>query len=433
MAKWDVDVRIGAQAVPVGRLVVESDGARRNSMFAYHQSWIDDPRGFDLAPSMPRQAAPIFTVGGRGLSVLPGPIDDGAPDSWGRKIIEKTRGSGALEDIEYLVGTSDFLRIGALRYFDKAGPEGAALAPHVGAGAPGIPRLETMDKVVHAARAFEADPERFRETRANLIAGDILRDAVGSLGGARPKINAVDQTGALWIVKLPKQADTYAMARAEAMALRLAARCGIAASKAIVMNDAPNFPLIRVRRFDRTGPDGQARIPFISASSLLGVRGPDEVGTYEDIAFAIRQHGANVAAQIQELYRRMAFTILLRNTDDHLRNHGFLRTPEGWVLSPAFDINPEHRTGGALQTPISEMHGAQCSIRAALDAAEYFDLSMAKAREIVAQMAETIGNSWRVLGGELGMTATDFAALTPVIENEDIEWVRRGFGGAQRP
>lgn len=420
MAHQEVDVRLGTAAVPVGRLIVERDGRRQTSAFTYHETWLSHPRGFDLAPSLQRQAAPFYGKKDGILSCLPGAIEDGAPDSWGRKIIEKTSG-GDLGDLDYLVGTDDFLRVGALRYFDKPGDTGVPLAMPPEGGNTGVPRLHRMEDVILAARAFEADPEGYVSKRAALVGGDILRQAVGSLGGARPKVNAIDEAGTLWIIKLPKQSDTYGMARAEVMALRLARMVGIDAAEAHVLNDAPHFPMIRVKRFDRT--DNSARVPYISAQTFLG-SDPDRAESYEEIAMMMRAHAAQPQAQIHELYRRMAYGILIRNTDDHLRNHGFLRTPAGWTLSPAFDINPEHRPGGWLQTPISEIHGAECSILAALDAAPYFDLTEVEARTMIRTMAEIITEGWRPLGQQLGMTSVDFSALGAVIENDDLALAR---------
>ena len=422
MARREVEVRIGAAGVPVGRLIVEEDGSRVVSTFLYHESWIAESRGFDLAPDMPRRTAPFSRRKTREASSLPGAMEDGAPDSWGRKVLDLTSGGATLGDLDYLVGADDALRVGALRYFDRAGAEGAALAqPAAGAG---VPRLHALSDVVLAARAFDADPHGYAQKRAHLVGGDILRQAVGSLGGARPKVNAVDENGAPWIVKLPKQADTYAMARAEAMALRLAAMVGIQVAVAHVMNDAPHFPMIRILRFDRTGPRYDARVPYISAQTFLG-GDLGRAGSYDDIAMAMRAHAANPQDQIRELYRRMCFGVLLRNTDDHLRNHGFLRTGRGWVLSPAFDINPESRPGGALQTPISEIHGSRCSIGAALDAALLFDVSPADARAMVKSMAETVSHNWRIVGRQLGMTTGDAYALASVIENPDLDLARR--------
>lgn len=424
MARLEVDVRLGAEAVPVGRLIVEIDGQRQTSAFSYHASWLDLPRAFALSPSMPLRAAPFYGRHQGTISCLPGPVEDGSPDSWGRRIIEKMKGGAHVSDLDYLIGTDDFLRMGALRYFDAPGPAGKALAPTpVGEGGVGVPRLHDLEAVILEARAFEANPDDYAARRANLIGGGLLRHAVGSLGGARPKVNARDQNGALWIVKLPKQDDSYAMARAEVLALKLAAGVGILAAEARVLNDAPHFPMALVKRFDRSGADHTRRVPFISAQTFLG-QDADRSGSYEELAMHMRAHCADPVKQIQELFRRMAFGILIRNTDDHLRNHGFLRSLRGWVLSPSYDINPEHRNGGRLQTPISEIHGDECSIRAALDAAEFFDLKPKNARMMVKEMAAFIAQNWRPFGGELGMNARDFSAVAVGIENDDLTFAQ---------
>ena len=424
MGKKEIDVRMGASGVPVGTLVCENDGRREISTFRYAETWLNNARAFPLSPFMPLQAAPFFGKKDRNMSSLPSPIEDGAPDSWGRKIIDKTSGAGHLFDIDYLIGTDDVLRIGALRYFDAPGEKGRALAEvSTEQGRPRVPMLYNMADVIHAARSFEADPDAYVEKRGELVGGDILRDAVGSLGGARPKVNAIDEEGALWIIKLPKQNDTYAMARAEVLALRLASLVGIEVAQARVLNDAPHFPMIMVKRFDRTGENHEARVPYISAQTFVSEYSGDD-HSYEDIAMALRTHGADPKRDILELYRRMCFGILIRNTDDHLRNHGFLRAPTGWRLSPAFDINPEHRAGGYLQTAISEIHGAECSIASALDAAPYFDLSNGEARSMIRAMADTISSRWREIGMSLQMTSQDLNAMKAVLENSDIDLAR---------
>lgn len=424
MSTREVDVRIGAGATPVGRLIVEQDGRRETSVFSYHRSWLEHPRRFALAPSMPLRPAPYHGRHVGKQSCLPDPVEDGAPDSWGRGVIERVRGRAHVGDLDYLIGTDDFLRTGALRYFDAPGPGGAALAPTpVEAGEIGVPRLHDLDAVLMEARAFEADPAGYAERRNVMVGGALLEQAVGSLGGARPKVNARDRDGSLWIVKLPKRDDDYAVARAEVLALRLAAAVGIAVSEAEVINDAPRYPMAMVRRFDRTGEGHLERVAFISAQTFLGM-GPERLGSYEEIAMVMRAECDDAGGQIRELYRRLVFGILIRNTDDHLRNHGFLRFGGGWRLSPAYDINPEHRAGRHLQTPISQIHGAECSIRAALDVAEYFDVVPQEARAMARDMAGFIAANWRRIGDGLGMTARDIAAVAVAIENEDLGWAR---------
>lgn len=423
MAARRIDVRIGARAVPVGELIVEADQGRETSVFTYHESWRSLERGFALAPGMPLVAAPFYGRTEERRSCLPLPLADSAPDSWGRKIIERLRGTQYLGELDYLLESDDFLRVGALRYFDGPGEDAVPLAPPREGGL-SVPRLHDLEEVIRQARAFEEDPASYAAGRARLVGGDLLAEAVGSLGGARPKVNARDENGALWIVKLPKIDDDYAMARAEVMTLKLAAEVGIVAAEARILNTSQRFPAALVRRFDRTGADHAGRVPFISAQTFLGLGGA-AASSYEDLAMAMRQHCANPAREIAELYRRMVFGILVRNTDDHLRNHGFLRAPGGWRLSPAFDINPEHRPGGRMQTAISEIHGNVPSIEAALDASAYFDVPRDAAEEMTGEMARHIAGNWRRIGGQLGMDARDLAAVSSAIETDELRAAQR--------
>jgi serine/threonine-protein kinase HipA len=417
-----VFVRIGAAGAPVGELIVDAEaGGRETSTFTYDPAWIERGDAFAIAPGLPLGRAPSYTNRATQGSSLPGPIADGAPDSWGRAIIKMVLGGRVTSDLDYLVESDDFLRSGALRYFDGPGPKALALAPpRDGKGRPSIPRLLELDQVIAEARAFEADPIRYRENRARMmIGGDILPNAVGSLGGARPKVNARAEDGALWIVKLAKLDDEYAVARAEVMALRLAGRVGISASTANVLASGHRFPVATVKRFDRDSKG--ARIPFISAQTFVGLPGA-EPGNYVDVAFQMRAWSRNPRDDMRELYRRLLFNVLIQNTDDHLRNLGFLYRGAGkWGLSPAYDVNPFPEEGSTLKTAISDMHGNMLDIDPVIEVALFFDIELDKAAVIASEMATTIRDEWRNIGAEVGMTATDFKAIAPAMENNQID------------
>lgn len=415
MSTQRVFVRMGASGIPVGELIVEADGKRETSIFTYDRTWMDRRDAFALAPDMPLGPTPVYTSQATGSS-LPPPIADGTPDSWGRAIIKATLGGRVSSELDYLIKSDDFLRSGALRYFDGPGPDAKALAqPREGNGAVSIPRLLDLDEIIAEARAFEADPIHYREKRANLLGGDLLRNAVGSLGGARPKVNAKAEDGSLWIVKLAKQDDAYAIARAEVMALRLAARVGINACQADVLPSSQRFPVATVKRFDRVAKGG--RIPFISAQTFMGIPGA-EPGNYVDIAFRMRAWSRDPKADMAELYRRVAFNVLVQNTDDHLRNLGFLYQGAGkWGLSPAFDINPVPERGTTLKTAISEDHGTSLDIAALVEVAPYFDIDVDDAPQILSAMATTIREEWRPIGAQVGMTASDFKTVASAIDN----------------
>lgn len=178
------------------------------------------------------------------------------------------------------------------------------------------------------------------------------------------------------------------------------------------------FPVALIRRFDRSERGG--RFPLISAQTFMGLPGT-EPSTYVDMADRLRIYGAEPAADMEELWARMAFSILIQNVDDHLRNHAFLGGPGGWRLSPAFDINPEPDEGGTLKTAISEIHGSSPDVEAAVDAAPFFGLDEDAARERLASMAGIISSTWRETGARLGMTSSDFKAVAPAFESRQIK------------
>ncbi|MDR6872250.1 serine/threonine-protein kinase HipA [Bosea sp. BE125] len=412
-------VRIGAAAAPVGELIVDVTGTKETSAFSYDPAWLASKNAFPLAPHMPLTAPPYYTNKVVDGSPLPSPVADGSPDSWGKAIIKAALGGRVSSDLDYLLESDDFLRSGALRYFDGPEADATALAaPREGPGGMSIPRLLDLHQVIAEARAFDADPARYRERRAEFLGGGLLKNAIGSLGGARPKVNALAEDGSLWIVKLAKIDDQYAIARAEVMALRLAARVGIAASTADVLASGQRFPVAMVKRFDRSG---KTRIPFISAQTFMGLPGTDP-GNYVDVAHQMLVHSFDPKGDTRELYRRLMFNVLIQNTDDHLRNLGFLYRGNGkWGLSPAFDINPVPEEGSTLKTAISEVHGNALDIESVVAVAPYFGLTEGEACKLVAAMATTIRGEWRQIGASLGMTSVDFRAISPAMGNSQIE------------
>lgn len=203
------------------------------------------------------------------------------------------------------------------------------------------------------------------------------------------------------------------------MALRLARRVGISAATTDVLPSSQRFPVAIVKRFDRDAKG--ARIPFISAQTFMGLPGA-EPGNYVDVAFQIRAWSRDPASDMAELYRRLLFNVLIQNTDDHLRNLGFLYRGAGkWGLSPAYDLNPVPEQGTTLKTAISETHGNQLKIERVIEVAPYFGIDVDKATAMASKMAVTIKNEWREIGAEVGMTSADFKAIAPAMENNQID------------
>lgn len=422
MPRKQIFVRIGKAATPVGELIVTTDGMRETSVFRYDLSWLENQRAFALSPGMRLDQSPHYFNKEDGSS-LPPPISDGTPDSWGRAIIKAHFGGHAFTDFDYLLSAFDGLRLGALRYYESRNEDAPPRAyPAARPGLHPVPSLVDIATLEIEARAFEVDPTTYREKRTNMIGGNRLKDAVGSLGGARPKFNARAEDGSLWIVKLAKFDDQYSVAHAEVLALTLARAVGIETAEAKLFPSAQkgqNWPIAIVKRFDRL--DDGTRIPFISGQTFMNLPGATP-GNYADIAFQMVEWSADRPVETRDLFRRVTYNILIQNTDDHLRNLGFLYGGGGkWRLSPAYDINPVPEGGSTLKTAISDIHGNELDVDQLIDAAPYFGIETDDAVALVADMATTIRDGWRQIAGRLQMPGKDIRFMAPAFENPQID------------
>ena len=402
-----VRVALGEALREVGELVFESDGRRETSMFRYSPSWLDDPKSFAISPGLPLSSAPFFAAGSGPdrRSALSGAFSDGAPDAWGRGLIQRAL-PGTLTEFDYLLAVNDATRQGALRYLDDGG------APLAHPETP--PALESLPGL---RRAASSDALSGPELRA------LVRTA-GSLGGARPKASLRDQDDRLVVAKFTTRPDSRPIERVEVATLELAAGVGIdAANGRIALGDS-ELPVALIQRFDRAGVD---RIHYLSALSFLGLA-PGSAAFYTDIAEALRAYAARPLRQLEELYRRILFTILVANGDDHLKNHGLLHAGGGrWILAPAFDINPEPQRQRHLETGISELSGNDASLEAALEAATFFEVARDRAAETAATMASTIRREWRLRLAAAGLTDSEVRFYEPAFENEEARRAVRGY------
>ena len=237
------------------------------------------------------------------------------------------------------------------------------------------------------------------------------------MGGARPKASVREKDGHLAIAKFPRKDDEINTVVWEAVALTLAQKAGISVPAARVATVAKK-PVLLLRRFDR---DGKRRIPFLSAMSMLGAK-DNEPHSYLEIVDALRQHGAAPKADMEALWRRIVFNILISNTDDHLRNHGFLyEGSDGWRLSPAYDLNPVPTDikPRILTTAINEDDGT-ASLALAMSVAKYFELDSAKAREIAAQVGKAV-SKWRDEAALHGISKNQIDRMVSAFEHEDLK------------
>jgi serine/threonine-protein kinase HipA len=397
-------VALGEGKRIVGRLRFETDGKRQHSQFEYAAEWLAAPDRFALSPGLPLREGGHFATGRDDKrSALSGVFADAAPDSWGRALMTKALGGG-LSEFDYLVLSDDRTRQGALRFL------GDDMEPLSDLNPP-IPRLVDLERLRALAQRFERDPGGAEE-EARDLAG-----IAGSLGGARPKAN-VEGDGHLWIAKFTSAQDTKPVERAEVATLKLAAQCGLRVAEAKLELRDSDSPIALVRRFDRRG---ETRIPYMSARTALEWDG-DEGGYYTDIADIIRQISSRPGEDLNELWRRVVFTILVSNKDDHLKNHGFIYAGgDRWRLSPAFDINPSPSRHRILETGIIQGGSFESSLDIALEACEFFDLAKNDARQRVSTMAETISNNWKQALRTEGASPEEVRIYADAFENTEAE------------
>ncbi len=402
-----VSVSLGADTIPVGRLWTQASKGRERATFQYDDAWLAHPARFALQPALRLDAAPHHTGQGKALF---GAFGDSAPDRWGRTLLhraerERARREGRaprqLHELDILLGVSDSLRQGALRF--QRMPDGPYLATAEDAA---IPPVVDLPRLAAAADRVLDDDEAADDLALLLAPGS-------SLGGARPKAVVRETDGSLWIAKFSTRHDDYDMARSEALALTLARRAGLNVPdiRLLALGDAT---ALLVRRFDRV--DGQ-RIPFLSAMSLLDAR-DGETHSYLEIADALRRHGASPAADLRELWSRIVFTVLVSNTDDHLRNHGVCyHGTSGWRLSPLYDVNPTPLEVRPLRlsTAIDDVD-VRASLPLALSVAESFGLTPEEAR-VRARDIVAVTTQWRQIAATLGLSARDVGRISSAFEH----------------
>lgn len=424
--KRTIAVHLGDEARPLATLHYDQQGARESAAFEYHASWLAAPDRFAIEPALALVSGPQFHRQTRDGSIFHAAIADTEPDGWGRRVIQRDHAKRRqeakrtgeamaqppLNALDYLLAVDDISRVGALRFRDEAGRFQRASED----GHRTTPPLIELGHLLAATRAFETNTE----TVADLA---YLRGRGTSLGGLRPKCTVIDDDGQLAIGKFPSVTDDRPVTRGEVLAMRLARRCGIDVADARLI-ESDGTPIALIRRFDR--PPGGGRLMYVSAATMLGVE-PGDPGehAYTELADTLRQHGSAPPADIEELWRRIAFSILITNVDDHLMNHGFLHVQRGlWRLAPAFDLNPFPERVRELKTWVSEETGPEATIEALMSIVPYFRLSIARAKTILADVERGVA-AWREEGKALGMTAHDLESFAEAFEHRERAAARR--------
>ncbi|TDY22728.1 serine/threonine-protein kinase HipA [Paraburkholderia sp. BL6665CI2N2] len=418
-----VRVALGQAALPVGALTFNKDGARENSSFAYHEAWLQSTDRFEISPDLQLVYGQQFRKApSRDDSIFHFAFADTEPDGWGCRVIARDHARrrksaqekglevprAGLTEMDYLLGVDDMSRIGALRFVDEAGNYLRSIED----GGRGTPPLLELGHLIGATRAVEMN----RETAADL---KYLRGRGTSLGGMRPKCTILDEDGQLAIGKFPSVNDDRNVTRGEVLALHLAAAAGITVAQSrIVMSE--DIPVALVRRFDRVANGG--RIPYLSAGSMLQASRQEE-HAYTQIADCIIARCVDPKRDLEELWRRLVFNLLITNVDDHVQNHGFLHVEHGqWRLAPAFDINPFPDKDPELKLWLNEDYGPVDSIEAVMNEAPYFRLSADEAKRILNEVRNAVRDWKRVAkSAPVGMTDDDLDAFQPAFENEQVK------------
>ncbi len=410
--KRHIHVVLGTGKIPLGELRCDRQGQRESAAFTYTSAWLADDERFAIDPTLPLVSGYQFHARRGKGSVFHGAIADTEPDGWGRRVIlrdyakqreiarlqNRTIKPGVLGEMDFLLAVDDESRIGALRFRD----EGGLFQNASDDVERRTPPLFELRQLLASSQAVETSTETIQDLA-------YLRGRATSLGGLRPKCSLRDTDGHLAIVKFPSVSDQRSVTKGEVLALQLAKHAGIHAAEArLVMSD--DLPVAVIRRFDRRS-DG-SRIPYVSAATLLGAERDDPAEhTYTEIVDALRVYGHDAQSDIEELFRRIAFSILINNVDDHLHNHGFLHVGYGqWCLAPAFDINPFPDRLPELKTWISYDTGPEASLAALHGEASYFRIKPTQSEAIIGEVIAAVAE-WRHFGSRIGMTTVELDAF----------------------
>lgn len=403
------DATLGPMTV-VGSLRRDRRGSAEVVSFEYRSDYLGTHHAVTIDPQLPLLPGPSYPVRGQHLF---GVFRDAAPDRWGRMLMERREALEAseaarrirhLSEWDFLTGVSDFTRMGALRLRDPMQPQ--AFVDDRELGAPPASRLRELQAIARALSRDDAERQPgYAKWLTQLVAPGT------SLGGARPKATFTSEDGTLWLAKFPAHDDRRDVGAWQFLAWRLAHDANITLPDARLLRFGRGHHTFATRRFDRT--DSSRRL-YASATTLL-MRDDGDTSSYPDLAQAIQTHGdpTCIADDLAQLYRRAVFSILIGNRDDHLRNHGFLRTPHGWRLAPAFDLNPN--PDKREHTLAIDAHDPSPSVRNLHATHRYYRLSANGATAIEQEVRECVAR-WRAVAEVLKLGRLAQSQLAAIID-----------------
>ena len=384
----------------IGVLSAQQAKGKKAFSFEYDKDWLKSAQKFLLDPDIQLYGGPQYPNQKENFGIFL----DSMPDTWGRTLMKRRETQYAKEnkekpktlyDIDFLLGVYDESRMGALRF--KIDPKGDFLDNNKTASTPPISSIRELQ---NAADIFENDTEN-KEVNKWL---SVLIAPGSSLGGARPKANILDKDKSLWIAKFPSKTDSTDKAAWEFLAYILASKACVEMAPSRIERILGKHHTFFTKRFDRENGE---RIHFASAMTMTGnneVTIRDNQASYLDIAEFISNNGANIEANLHQLWRRIIFNIAISNTDDHLRNHGFILSNDGWILSPAYDLNPSIDKDGLALNIDTDNNNLDFNL--AKSVGEYFRLNNIQMDEIINQVLSAVSN-WKVIAKDIGISRAE--------------------------
>lgn len=401
----------------IGTLFCVFGNGKQVYSFEYSKEWLKDFSHITLDPDL------YNTLGRQYVSqskTFFGFLSDCLPDRWGRKLLKRkeaiqanieNRPEQQLTDYDYLIGINDETRMGALRFKHKEENSFISATDDYN-----VPPFENLRKLEQAALDFERT--EFTDDKAL----QLLLKPGSSLGGARPKATVKDANGVLWIVKFPSQNDEYNTGAWEKVTSDLARMAGLNVPETMKKDFNSKGSTFLTKRFDRIYQNGKIkRIHCASALTMLGkVDGADnkDGSSYLELVDFIKDNSIQPNKDLEELWNRIVFSILVSNTDDHLRNHNFILSEQGWKLAPLFDVNP-NPFGKELSLNITENNNLK-RLSLAMDTAKYYNLSFEKAKSNAIHIATIVKDNWRQLAKVNGCSNVEIERMKSAFEDESI-------------
>ena len=391
----------------IGELSYESLRGGDSYGFSFDEEWLRKAGELLLSADLNNYPGVQYTAAGCDIF---GCFSDALPDRWGRTLLnrreqllaqEEGRPLRRLSSFDYLLGIDDYSRMGGFRFKERADADFINSTPTLR-----VPPLANIRDLEFAARQIEQSEQQNELPDKKWIAQ--LIQPGSSLGGARPKASVIDTDGLLCVAKFPSRQDDYDAELWEHLSHMLANRAGISVAETRVLQTSDRRHTLISQRFDRT--KSGKRIHFASAMTLLGLHDGDNATNghgYLDIVDFIIRYGADVDNNLRELYRRVAFNICIGNSDDHFRNHGFLLTPKGWTLSPAYDLNP---TLSRHQSLLITSTSNEADLSLLGDASEEYMLSRPVADSIISEVCEAL-KDWQALATQLEVPKREIASF----------------------